>query len=157
MTEELELRREKKKYVGNFSAQPHFCGYEGRSCFPSNFDADYCYTLGLTAAVLIEQGVTGYVAFVQGLKGSVDGWQPGGCPLPSMIDLEERKGKMMPVIRKTLVDLKGALFADFAARRTAWVMDDQTIASPDPSNFSGRQKSVMQKRLRCRLRKANVR
>lgn len=133
---ELKVRQEKKKYVGSFSAQPFFCGYEGRSVFPSNFDSDYCYTLGLTAAVLIEQGVTGYVTFVQKLADEVTQWQCGGYPLVSMIHFEERKGKQKPVIEKALVDLNGSLFAEFDKRRTAWLIDDD-YRYPGPIQFWG--------------------
>jgi pyrophosphate--fructose-6-phosphate 1-phosphotransferase len=133
---ELDDRKAKKKYAGGFSAQPHFCGYEGRSCFPSNFDSDYCYALGLTAAALIEQGVTGYVVFIQGLKESVGAWRPGGCPLASMMHIEERKGQQRPVIAKALVDLQGPLFQEFAKRRSAWATDD-AYRYPGPIQYFG--------------------
>lgn len=133
---ELAARNKAGSYKGKFSAQSHFCGYEGRSGFPSNFDSDYCYTLGVTTAVLIESGATGYVAFVQRLKDRVEDWQPGGCPLVSMIHREERKGKLRPVIQKALVDLSGNVFAEFNRNRGQWEIED-VYRYPGPIQLFG--------------------
>lgn len=133
---ELKQRKTKGTFKGKFSAQPHFLGYEGRSGFPSNFDCDYCYTLGYTAAVLIENGATGYVAFVQGLSEDVKNWRPGGCPLTALLHLEERQGKKKPVIQKALVDLKSPLFQSFATAREHWAADD-LYRYPGPIQFFG--------------------
>lgn len=118
------------------NAQPHFLGYEGRAGFPSQFDADYCYALGYTAALLVDAGMTGYVAFVQNLTKDISDWQPGGAPLVQMFHLEERKGVKKPVIQKALVDLQSAAFKTFQADRESWVEGDY-YRYPGPIQFFG--------------------
>jgi len=122
--QELKKRKSSGKYVGKFSAQPHYCGYEGRSGMPSNFDAQYCYALGYVAALLIESGATGYMSCVQHLTKPVEEWTIVGIPLVSMMAMEQRRGKSKPVIRKALVDLKGSLFKAFKEQRDAWALED---------------------------------
>ena len=100
-----------------FSPVHHFLGYEGRSGFPSNFDADYCYSLGSTACLLLANGLTGYLTTVANLARPADEWRPGGIPLTMMMNMEQRHGEQKPVIRKALVDLQGAPFRRFAATR----------------------------------------
>ena len=95
------------KYVGKFATQHHFLGYEGRCGFPSNYDADYCYALGCTAAQLIFAGKTGYMASVRNTVAPADEWVAGGAPLSMMLNVEHRRGKEHPVIKKALVDLEG--------------------------------------------------
>ncbi|MDR3324425.1 MAG: diphosphate--fructose-6-phosphate 1-phosphotransferase [Spirochaetaceae bacterium] len=109
-------------YRGKFSPLGHFFGYEGRSAFPSNFDADYCYSLGFCAFALIAAGLTGYVSFIRNLTAGAGAWQAGGAPLTMMMHLEKRQGKSKPVIRKALVDLKGKPFAAFAKERARWAV-----------------------------------
>lgn len=109
-----------KKYVGKFAPQHHFFGYEGRCAAPSNFDADYCYALGVSAATLIANGKTGYMAIVKNLTEASENWQPGGVPITMMMNMERRNGAMKPVIRKALVDLNGRPFKAFAAQREEW-------------------------------------
>ena len=94
------------KYKGKFSTINHFFGYEGRCAIPSNFDADYTYSLGITAAILIAEGKTGYMASVRDLTAPADDWQAGGVPITMMMNMERRHGKMKPVIQKALVRLK---------------------------------------------------
>ena len=108
------------KYVGKFGTQHHFFGYEGRCAAPSNFDADYCYSLGASAAMLIAHGKTGYMATVKNLTKKAEDWLPGGVPMTMMMNMEHRNGKDNPVIRKALVDLNGRPFQAFAARREEW-------------------------------------
>ena len=108
------------KFVGKFSAQHHFFGYEGRCAAPSNFDADYCYALGVSAANLIASGKTGYMAIVKNLSAPTDEWKAGGVPITMMMNMERRNGEMKPVIRKALVELDGAPFKEFAAHREEW-------------------------------------
>lgn len=108
------------KYVGAFAPQHHFFGYEGRCAAPSNFDADYCYALGVSAATLIANGKTGYMAIVKNLTEASENWQPGGVPITMMMNMERRNGEMKPVIRKALVDLNGRPFKAFAAQREEW-------------------------------------
>ena len=118
----LAERKSEGTYKGKFSAQNHFFGYEGRCAFPSNFDADYCYSLGYTAFVLIASGLTGYISSVRNLTAGADDWKAGGAPLTLMMNLERRHGSQKPVIRKALVDLDGAPFKAFAAERKDWAV-----------------------------------
>lgn len=139
-TEDLLLQlvdRELKKrphYREKFNAINHFLGYEGRSGFPSNFDATYCYALGHVAALLINLGCTSYMATVFNLKSSVDHWQCGGIPLVGMLHVEERKGKRVAVIQKALVDLKGEPFLFFKKHREKWGLEDE-YRYPGPMQF----------------------
>ncbi len=107
-----------------FSPLSHFFGYEGRCAAPSNFDADYAYTLGYAAAQLIRAGQTGYTVYVRNLMCSADEWEAGGVPVTMMLNIEMRKGKPTPVIRKALVDLDGKPFQHFAANREKWAIED---------------------------------
>jgi len=109
-------------YTGSFSYQSHFLGYEGRSAFPSNFDADYCYSLGFTAFLLIANGLSGYISSIRNLARPTAEWVAGGIPLTMMMNLERRHGKEKPVIKKALVDLKGKPFKTFAAKRETWAL-----------------------------------
>ncbi|MDR2103874.1 MAG: diphosphate--fructose-6-phosphate 1-phosphotransferase [Treponema sp.] len=109
-------------YTGSFSAMGHFFGYEGRCAFPSNFDADYCYSLGFGAFVLIASGLTGYLSSVKNLVAPAPQWIAGGVPLTMMMNMEQRHGSKKPVIKKALVDLGGAPFKTFAAAREAWAL-----------------------------------
>jgi pyrophosphate--fructose-6-phosphate 1-phosphotransferase len=111
-------------FTGKFSALQHFFGYEGRCAFPSNFDADYCYSLGYTAFALIANGLSGYMASVQNLAGPAEEWRAAGIPLTMMMNLEQRKGKKKPVIKKALVDLDGKPFREFASQRDAWAVEN---------------------------------
>ncbi len=130
---QAELKRRK---VGKFSVQPLFCGYEGRSCLPSNFDSQYCYALGHVAALLIDNGATGYIACIKKLKETMDNWTIAGIPLTSMIHMEERKGKQIPVIKKALVELDSKAFLDFKSVRESWKTQDD-YQYPGPIQFFG--------------------
>ena len=107
-------------YNGKFNPQHHFFGYEGRCAFPSNFDADYCYSLGYNAAMLIQYGFNGYLSKVSNLSKPAEEWIAGGMPITKMMNIERRHGEDKPVIRKALVDLNGAPFGFFAANRDTW-------------------------------------
>lgn len=133
---ELADRKEKGSYSGSFSAQPHFCGYEGRSCLPSNFDANYCFSLGYVAAALIQKGYTGYMACVRHLVRPVKDWEAWGIPLTSMMNMELRHGKEKPVIRKALVELDGPVFQLFSDSRKDWEVED-AYRFPGPIQFAG--------------------
>jgi pyrophosphate--fructose-6-phosphate 1-phosphotransferase len=131
-TEKLLINMVKKKlkelktqgtYSGKFSPLAHFFGYEGRCAFPSNFDADYCYSLGFTSFVLIASGLTSYISSVRNLTAPVDKWIPGGIPLTMMMDMERRHGSSKPVIKKALVDLEGKPFKSFAEKRETWAAE----------------------------------
>jgi len=116
----LSALKEKNQYKGKFSALAHFFGYEGRCAFPSNFDADYCYSLGFSAFVLIASGLTGYLSSVTNLTAPAAQWKPRGIPLTMMLDIEQRHGSKKPVIKKALVELKGKPFKTFSAKRGLW-------------------------------------
>ena len=116
----LRERTVQGTYGGSFSSQHHFFGYEGRCAFPSNFDADYTYSLGYSAFLLIGAGLTGYISSVRHLDRSAEEWVAGGVPLTMMMNMEQRHGKRKPVIRKALVELDGAPFGAFAAQRDGW-------------------------------------
>lgn len=105
------------KYAGKFSAQTHFFGYEGRCSMPSNFDADYCYSLGYNAASIISTGKTGYMSSVRNLTEPADKWIAGAIPLTAMMNMERRHGEDKPVIKKALVELDGAPFRELAKNR----------------------------------------
>ena len=123
-------------FTGKFAAQNHFFGYEGRCAAPSNFDADYCYSLGFTASALIAAGKTGYMAAVRHLHRPVADWLAGGIPLTTMMNVERRKGKNVPVIRKALVELQGKPFAAFAAQRDRWALETDFVY-PGPIQYFG--------------------
>lgn len=133
---ELKNRKSAGTYTGKFSAQPHFCGYEGRSCLPSNFDSQYCYALGHVAAMLIDAGATGYMSCVRALTRPVDEWQIAGIPLVTMMNIEERYGKPKPVIKKALVELDGKAFQKFKKMRDQWAIQDE-YSNPGPIQFYG--------------------
>ena len=121
-----EMKKE-GKYVGKFSAQHHFFGYEGRCAAPSNFDADYCYSLGYNASRLIACGKTGYMSVIKNTTAPAADWIAGGVPITMMMNLEKRSGKMKPVIRKALVELDGAPFKYFAANREDWALNTRYV------------------------------
>ncbi len=120
---ELAKRKEAGTYKGKFAAQHHFFGYEGRCAFPSNFDADYCYSLGFNAFMLIQYGFTGYLSKVSNISRPADEWVAGGMPITKMMNMERRNGKDKPVIRKALVELDGKPFKYFEANREKWAAE----------------------------------
>jgi len=119
----LAERKKTGTYKGKFGAQHHFFGYEGRCAFPSNFDADYCYSLGYNAAMLIQNGYTGYLSKVSNLSNPAEEWVAGGMPITKMMNIERRHGADKPVIRKALVELDGAPFKYFAENRAEWAVE----------------------------------
>ena len=119
----LAARKAAGTYNGKFSALHHFLGYEGRCAFPSNFDADYCYSLGYNAAMLIQYGYTGYLSKVSNLSKPAEEWVAGGMPITKMMNIERRHGADKPVIRKALVELDGAPFKFFAEHRGEWAVE----------------------------------
>ena len=124
------------KYVGKFTAQHHFFGYEGRCAAPSNYDADYCYALGFNASRLIAAGKTGYMSIIKNTTAPASEWIAGGVPITMMMNLEKRKGKMKPVIRKALVELDGAPFKYFAEHRAQWARETCYLY-PGPIQYFG--------------------
>ena len=119
----LAERKAAGTYKGKFSPLHHFLGYEGRCAFPSNFDADYCYSLGYNAAMLIQYGYTGYLSKVSNLSKPAEEWVAGGMPITKMMNIERRHGADKPVIRKALVELEGAPFKFFEAHREQWAVE----------------------------------
>lgn len=128
--------KEEGKYVGKFAAQHHFFGYEGRCAAPSNFDADYCYSLGYTASMLIANGKTGYMSSVRNTTAPAEEWIAGGVPITMMMNMERRHGEMKPVIQKALVKLDGAPFKAFAAVRDTWAKETSYVY-PGPIQYFG--------------------
>ena len=124
------------KYNGKFATIHHFLGYEGRCAAPSNFDADYCYALGTSAAHLIANGKTGYMAIVKNTTAKPEDWKAGGVPITMMMNMERRNGEMKPVIRKALVDLNGKPFKTFAAQRDEWAYTTSYVY-PGPVQYWG--------------------
>ncbi|MDD2996883.1 MAG: diphosphate--fructose-6-phosphate 1-phosphotransferase [Bacteroidia bacterium] len=133
----LALLKAEGKYKGKFSAINHFFGYEGRCAIPSNFDADYTYSLGYTASVLISEGKTGYMSSVRNLTAPAAEWIAGGVPITMMMNMERRHGKMKPVIQKALVRLDGAPFKYFAANREEWANEKHSYIYPGPVQYYG--------------------
>ena len=136
VAQKLEKLKKEGKYVGKFGTQHHFFGYEGRCAAPSNFDADYCYALGTSAAQLIANGKTGYMAIVKNTTAPADQWVAGGVPITMMMNMERRSGEMKPVIRKALVELDGAPFKEFAANREEWARKTAYVY-PGPIQYWG--------------------
>ena len=132
----LDQWKKEGKYKGKFAAQHHFFGYEGRCAAPSNFDADYCYALGSSAAQLIANGKTGYMAIVKNTTAGTDQWKAGGVPITMMMNMEKRNGEMKPVIRKALVELDGTPFKTFAAQRDKWAKETCYVY-PGPIQYWG--------------------
>ena len=132
----LDQWKKEGKYTGKFSPLHHFFGYEGRCAAPSNFDADYCYALGSSAAQLIANGKTGYMAIVKNTTAPADQWKAGGVPITMMMNMERRNGEMKPVIRKALVELDGAPFKTFAAQRDKWAKETCYVY-PGPIQYWG--------------------
>ncbi len=128
--------KEEGKFVGKFSAQHHFFGYEGRCAAPSNYDADYCYALGYTASMLIANGKTGYMSSVRNTTAPASEWIAGGVPITMMMNMERRHGEMKPVIQKALVKLDGAPFKAFAAKRDEWALETSYVY-PGPIQYFG--------------------
>jgi pyrophosphate--fructose-6-phosphate 1-phosphotransferase len=132
----LAIWKHQGKYVGKFGTQHHFFGYEGRCAAPSNYDADYCYSLGYNASRLIANGKTGYMSIIKNTTKPAAEWIAGGVPITMMMNLEKRNGKMKPVIRKALVELDGAPFKYFAAHRDEWAKETAYVY-PGPIQYWG--------------------
>lgn len=128
--------KEEGRYRGKFATQMHFFGYEGRCAAPSNYDADYCYSLGYAASCLIRAGKTGYMASVRNTTAPAAEWTAGGIPITMMMNMEQRDGVMKPVIRKALVQLDGAPFRAYAAMRDEWAMTTDYVY-PGPIQYFG--------------------
>ena len=122
---EAKLAEMKKegKYNGKFNPLHHFFGYEGRCAFPSNFDSDYCYSLGYNAFMLIQSGCTGYLSSIRNLSAPASEWKAGGMPITKMMNIERRHGEDKPVIKKALVELDGKPFKYFEERRDKWAKE----------------------------------
>jgi len=132
----IKKKRKAGEFQSKFKGQPHFFGYEGRCASPSNFDANYSYTLGFTTSLLISEGKTGYIASVKNLVKPVSEWIPGGAPITMMMNMEKRQGKLKPVIQKALVDLNGKPFAKLQEMRKKWAKNTLYIY-PGPIQYFG--------------------
>lgn len=136
VSKKLDQWKKEGLYSGQFSTQHHFFGYEGRCAAPSNFDADYCYSLGFNASMLIAAGKTGYMSSVKNTSKPVDQWIAGGIPITMMMNMEKRNGEMKPVIRKALVELDGKPYKYFIAHRTKWARETDFVY-PGPIQYFG--------------------
>ena len=132
----LKAMKAEGKYNGKFSTQVHFFGYEGRCAAPSNYDADYCYSLGYNAAALIGAGRTGYMSSVRNTTKPASEWVAGGIPITMMMNIERRHGHDKPVIRKALVELDGKPFRYFASKRGEWAKETAYVY-PGPIQYFG--------------------
>ena len=132
----LEKMKKAGKFDGKFATQHHFFGYEGRCAAPSNYDADYCYSLGFNATRLIANGKTGYMSIIKNTTAPAAEWIAGGVPITMMMNMEKRNGKMKPVIRKALVELDGAPFKFFASKRANWARYTSYVY-PGPIQYFG--------------------
>ncbi len=132
----LKEWKKEEKYTGKFSALNHFFGYEGRCASPSNFDADYCYSLGVTASNLLAERKTGYMASIRNITKPSSSWIAGGVPITMMMNIERRSGKMKPVIQKALVTLNGKAFNVLKENREAWAME-MNYVYPGPIQYFG--------------------
>ena len=142
----VKAELKKREYTRQFNPVHHFFGYEGRSGFPSNFDATYCNALGMAAALLIREGFTGYMSAISHLAKSPLEWGVCGIPITSLMNIEKRKGKDKPVIRKALVDLKGNPFKTFKTLRGSWKLQDH-YRYPGPIQFEGQEENFFQRPL----------
>lgn len=124
LREKLAKMKEQGQFAGKFADQAHFFGYEGRCAFPSNFDTDYCYSLGYNAFALIQFGLTGYLSSVRNLTAPASEWKAGGVPLTMLMNMEKRHGQFKPVIQKALVDLNGPVFKKLEQNRENWALND---------------------------------
>jgi len=137
LIEELQTRKKQGGYNGMFSPQSHYFGYEGRCALPSYFDTEYCYALGFNAGALVSLNLTGYMSVIRGLSDqNPEKWIPAGCPLMSMMNVERRKGKDVPVIKKALVELDGKMFRFYEKVRETWSINDSYII-PGPIQYEG--------------------
>jgi pyrophosphate--fructose-6-phosphate 1-phosphotransferase len=136
VSEKLAALKKAGKFSGKFSTQYHFFGYEGRCAAPSNFDADYCYSLGYTASVLVSEGKTGYMSSVRNLTAPAEKWIAGGVPITMMMNMEKRHGHKKPVIQKALVELDGAPFKYFVSKRGEWALGTHYVY-PGPIQYFG--------------------
>lgn len=136
VSDKIRFMKSHKKTDAKFSPLAHFFGYEGRCAAPSNFDADYCYSLGYTAAQLVRAKLTGYTVNVQNITKPSDEWIAGGTPVTMMLNMEVRKGKPTPVIKKALVELNDAPFKKFAENRESWALNDEYVF-PGPIQYFG--------------------
>ena len=136
VSNKLAAWKKEGKFVGKFAPQHHFFGYEGRCAAPSNFDADYCYSLGYTASMLIANGKTGYMSSVRNTTAPAAEWIAGGVPITMMMNMERRHGEMKPVIQKALVKLDGAPYKKFAACREEWAKETAYVY-PGPIQYFG--------------------
>ncbi len=136
VAEKLESMKAQGNYAGKFSAQHHFFGYEGRCAAPSNYDADYCYSLGYNASRLIANGKTGYMSVIKNTTAPAAEWIAGGVPITMMMNIERRNGANKPVIRKALVELEGAPFKYYASKRAEWARQTAYVY-PGPIQYFG--------------------
>lgn len=135
--DKLDERKKAGTYKGKFSPLHHFLGYEGRCAFPSNFDSDYCYSLGYNAFMLIQYGYNGYLSKISNLSKPASEWTAGGMPITKMMNIERRHGEDKPVIKKALVELDGKPFKFFEAHREEWAVEPASFIRAQPVLWTG--------------------
>lgn len=132
----LDEMAKEGKYKGKFATITHFFGYEGRCVAPSNFDADYCYSLGYTASMLAAAGKTGYMSSVRNTTAPAKEWIAGGIPMTMMMNMERRQGERVAVIRKALLNLESKPFVYYVSKRDKWALETCYIY-PGPIQYFG--------------------
>ncbi len=142
----VETELKKRGSLAKFSPLHHFFGYEGRCSYPSEFDATYCYNLGLNAARLVQEKKSGIISAIQNVAKPVAQWKPTSVPIEPLLVQEERKGQMKQVIAKALVDLNGPVFKTFLQQRAENRLEDHYLR-PGPMQFSSPLKDLITKTL----------
>ncbi|KAK2195532.1 bifunctional Pyrophosphate-dependent phosphofructokinase PfpB/ATP-dependent 6-phosphofructokinase/Phosphofructokinase superfamily/Phosphofructokinase domain [Babesia duncani] len=145
--EELNLRKQRGEYRGNYVAVTHYFGYQGRCSTPSEFDCSLAYAYGCVAAMAVESGLTGYCCSIRGLCGSVEDWMLFAIPLtclmkiaPNVLELLHipynfAKGDL-PIIPSATVELTSKAFKKFRVARNQWLVEDLFV-NPGPMQFDG--------------------
>lgn len=138
--EELKHRKKKGTFKGSFSPVCQFLGYQARCSMPSDFDCDYSYALGGTAALLAASGRTGYMANVSDLSKPPEEWKAGGVPFTAMMDvppiLPHEAFHARPAIFPGRIDLDGNAFQTWCKVRSR-AAKDEIYENPGPIQFSG--------------------
>ena len=101
-------------------------------------DADYCYSLGYTAALPDRRRQDGlYVVRTQHDQLRPSEWIAGGVPVTMMMNMERRHGEMKPVIQKALVQPRWRSFQEISPlHRDEWAMTTSYVY-PGPIQYFG--------------------
>ena len=129
----LEKRKSKIPFIPVY----HSFNHEGISAFPSNFDATYAYNLGRLSMILSAAKITGQIALFKNLNKFVEDWIPESFPIIGLMDIEEKKNRLIPVIKKAFVDLDGKPFKYYEKIREEWSQGDDKFAFPGAIQYYG--------------------